>query len=46
MFQSLVMITLSIGTLLGVEIDDNHIAVVHRFPDSKNVKKHKIVKFL
>jgi len=27
-----------IGTLIGAEIDDSHIAAAHRLPDSKNVK--------
>ena len=35
-----------IGTLIGAEIDDSHIAAVHRLPDSKNVKNRIIVKFL
>ena len=35
-----------INTLIGTEIDDSHIAAVRRFPDSKNVKNRKIVKFL
>ena len=35
-----------IGTLIGAEIDDSHIAAAHRLPDSKNVKNRLIVKFL
>ena len=38
-----------IGTLIGAEIDDSHIAavrIVYRLPDSKNVKNRIIVKFL
>ena len=35
-----------IGTLIGAEIDDSHIAAAHRLPDSKNVKNRMIVKFL
>ena len=33
-----------IGTLIGAEIDDSHIAAAHRLPDSKNVKNRLIVK--
>ena len=46
MLRPPVTITLSIGTFVEAEIDDNHIAVVHKLPDSKNVKNHIIVKFL
>jgi len=35
-----------IGTLIGAEIDDSHIAAAHRLPNSKNVKNRMIVKFL
>ena len=35
-----------IGTLIGAEIDDSHIAAAHRLPDSKNVKNRLFVKFL
>ena len=35
-----------IGSLIGAEIDDSHIAVAHRLPDSKKVKNRLIVKFL
>ena len=35
-----------IGSLIGAEIDDSHIAATHRLPDSKKVKNRLIVKFL
>ena len=34
-----------IGTLVGAEIDDSHIAVVPRLPDSKNVKNRILSNF-
>ena len=34
-----------IGTLVGAEIDDSHIAVVPRLPDSKNVKNRILPNF-
>ena len=35
-----------VGSLAGFEIDDRHIAAVHKLPDSKNVKNRLIVKFI
>ena len=40
------LLVIEIGTLIGAEIDDSHIAAAHRLPDSKNVKNRLIVKFL
>ena len=35
-----------IGTLIDVNVEDVHLAAVHRLPDTKNVKHRLIVKFV